>query len=703
MSIKDIERNRREWLETHRKYKLRRWDIFDYSVLDLIMEKYPTGKGDKLSYSDCIIMADTETSKKETTNHNHVVAWTISIRAFDLNICTLWGQKPSDFISCLKEILQHLKGDEVFVYFHNLQYDYVFLRKFLYKAFGYPESQLNTKPHYPIYIKMGRLVLKDSLILAQRSLDKWSIDMDVEHKKAMGKWDYDKLRNQCDLLTDDELEYIEHDTLAGVECIQKMINELGKNIRTIPYTATGIPREDVRKIGIKNRAKDRFNRQKLTLEQYLIMEQVFHGGYTHANRFYIERVIKEDTHGIIKAFDFSSSYPYVMLTSPMPMEKFHKEERRYKISEIEAISDKYACVFKLIMVDVTLKDKFNPMPYLQSSKAIKTVNPYIDNGRILAADYVEIYLNEIDVKIIREQYHFSSTCVDVNIAKKALLPKWFRDYIFKCFVDKTKLKGGDPVAYSIAKSKLNSLFGMSCQSNIKPEIEEDYISGKYTTRHDVSKDVLYDKYTSKWSCILPFQWGAYITSWSAYNLFQLGKCCGTWLYSDTDSCYGFDWDIQKVDEYNNKCIEAVKNAGYHGVEYNGKTYHLGVAELDGVYSEFVTCGAKRYAVKKKDSGEIKITVAGVPKKKGSAQLKSLEDFKAGFIFDGEKTGKLTHTYIYVDDIYVDESGNETGDSIDLTPCDYLLDSVYTVNFDNMYDEKIAIQVYEDIENERLFI
>ena len=66
-------------------------------------------------------------------------------------------------------------------------------------------------------------------------------DMQVDHLKSTGKWDYNKLRTQHDTLSSDELEYIEHDTLAGVECIDKTIQALNKKIWSLPYTATRIP------------------------------------------------------------------------------------------------------------------------------------------------------------------------------------------------------------------------------------------------------------------------------------------------------------------------------------------------------------------------------------------------------------------------------------------------------------------------------
>ena len=65
----------------------------------------------------------------------------------------------------------------------------------------------------------------------------------------------------------------------------------------------------------------------------------------------------------------------------------------------------------------------------------------------------------------------------------------------------------------------------------------------------------------------------------------------------------------------------------HEVENNEQVY---------TYEEFITQGAKKYAVK--ENNEIKITVAGVPKK-GAKALHKLDDFKDDFVFDYKDTGK----------------------------------------------------------------
>lgn len=136
--------------------------------------------------------------------------------------------------------------------------------------------------------------------------------------------------------------------------------------------------------------------------------------------------------------------------------------------------------------------------------------------------------------------------------------------------------------------------------------------------------------------------------------------------------------------YNDNALKLLRDNGYDKIEIQGHTFILGAAELDGEYSQFKTMGSKRYLVRKKD-GELKLTVAGVPKKTGVKCLKnSFDNFKTGFVFRGDQTGKKEHTYITVPEIYIDEWGNETGDSINLSPADYTLDS--TDSFDWYFNE-----------------
>ena len=714
----ELEKVRYRWVHSHVKYKMYHWIDFDYSVLNNIMYTRRSGRGQNDTWADVIIMADTETSKKYKRKEgpNHVVAWTISVRFFDMNICTLYGHRPDTFCDCLQEIRENIPGDRFILFFHNLPYDWCFLRRFIFQKFGEPKKQLNIKNHYPLFINLENgIQIRDSLMLSQRSLDKWAKDLQVEHQKAKGKWDYDKIRTQHENFTQDELEYIEHDTLAGVECIDKTLKALNKHIYSIPYTATGIPREEVRKRGNAAAAKDFFNMHFLTYEQYKKLELVFHGGYTHANRHLIDEVIDD----ITSCYDFASSYPFVLLSERYPVEKF-TPYADCKLKDIVNSKDNTAFMFKLILYRPKLKNDFIPMPVLQYSKCVQDINVVVDNGRILKADYIEIYLNEIDASIVLDQYDFEGDyCVEVEGAHKDYLPRWFTDYIFELFTDKCRLKKTkkeDPVSYALKKAELNSLYGLTVQKSIKTQIDEvyaDYIdeegkehkSGDYETNDSINEEAQYKKYLENKGNILLFSWGCWCTSYAMYNLFQLSKCIDDtdtvshWIYSDTDSIYSDNWNEDKVNEYNEKAKEKLRANNYGPAVVDGKEYWLGIAEHDpdeDEYTEYKVLGAKRYCGRNKTDKELHITVAGVPKKGAICLHDDIRNFTKGFIFSGSVTGKLTHTYYMTDDIYTDNKGNLTGDSINLTPCDYLLDDVKLEDPEwwSLFDEEVEVQVYE---------
>ena len=75
---------------------------------------------------------------------------------------------------------------------------------------------------------------------------------------------------------------------------------------------------------------------------------------------------------------------------------------------------------------------------------------------------------------------------------------------------------------------------------------------------------------------------------------------------------------------------------------------LGLFELEkedyqkNSYLEFITQGAKKYAVKL--DNKIKITVSGVPKK-ASVSLKDLNDFRDNYVFRYEDTNKKMLMYL----------------------------------------------------------
>ena len=692
MTYKELYDRREKYFEGH-EYACVFYRDFDFKVLEKIMYVRRPGRNSTL-FSDCVMMLDTETSKSDPDQiaENHLVAWSLSIRAFHKNICTLYGHRPSECIDCLNRIMEHLPGDRHIFYVFNLGYDWIFLRKFLIDAYDIPDHQLNTKSYYPIYIEFENgLILRDALCLAQRKLEKWAEDMNVEHQKAVGSWDYDMIRNQDHIFTEEEIHYIENDTLAGVECLDALMQSLNKKIYNMPWTATGIPRQEIRKRGISNHGHERFLRNLLTYEQQKIMQMVFHGGYTHGNRLYYNDTVR----GTIDCYDFASSYPYVMLSEKFPCEKFNKMP---DCSMQDILNDPYnAYMFKLIMYDVELYDYMDPIPTLQFSKCTKIINAEVDNGRVLECSYAEIWLNEVDLSVIASQYKIGRhICVNVYAAYKDYLPKWFTDYVYEQFEQKTRLKGGDRVLYSVAKGRLNSLYGMTVQRPVPYTLVENYITGEYELEQ-MDPEAEYEKYAKKHNNVLNYQIGCWVTSYAFRNVMALSSCCtkaehGIWLYTDTDSCYGLGWDMDRLTRYNEICKKKLEANGYGPVIHNGREYWPGVAEHDGRYTEFKVIHAKCYCGRSAEDGKLHITVAGVPKNGVEVLDDKIENFRPGCIFPGTLTGKKTYTYFFKKDIRIDEHGNEIGDSIDLSPCDYLLSPVFS--WDDFTKEYVEVPFYE---------
>lgn len=165
-----------------------------------------------------------------------------------------------------------------------------------------------------------------------------------------------------------------------------------------------------------------------------------------------------------------------------------------------------------------------------------------------------------------------------------------------------------------------------------------------------------------------------------------------WLYSDTDSIYSDRWNENRVRMYNELCKMKLQDNGYGPVIIGDKEYWLGIAEDDKECIEFKSLGAKRYAYRLPDES-LHITVAGVPKKGVICLEDDINNFTRDMIFDGERTGKKAHYYIYSPDgIHIDEDGNEIGDSIDLQPCDYRLDQTEQWSF--LEEHEICIPSHE---------
>lgn len=694
------------------EYSVKYWADFDFSIFSKCPVSQARGKK-KTKLNELFIMLDTETSKsgedeykvvrgqkKYKLNPNYVVAWSMAINVYGMDIVTVYGDSPEQIAPFIEQMHNSLKGNKTIIYCHFLGYDFAFLQRFFIESWGYPSNQLNTRPHYPISIEFSNGInFRDSLILAQTGIEKWAADLQAENGKAVGKWDYDKIRHQHEPFTDDEIKYIECDVLAGVECLSIMRKNLQSSYSAMPFTKTGIVRNAAREAGRP------FDAHKQAVKYYRdgyivykMLEELYHGGYTHANRHITGWTIE----GKIECYDFSSSYLFTLLCEKYPCEHFAQYNGEVTINTILTACDRFAFIFKFRANHVRLKNRAEPFPVLQLYKMRRCVDVVVDNGRILEAGYIEFLCNDVDFSMIVSQYEWKDydiTCV--YRASKRYLPMWLRQFIFDKYKAKCELKGGDPVEYALSKSAANSIYGMTVQHLMQNSIIQNYDTGEYTTEyHDTEED--FNKAVKKRGTFLFYGWGCYCTSFAMKNVIMLSHCVNdreySALYTDTDSCYSDNWNYEAIEQYNILCKAKLRAAGFDSVTVNGREFVLGCAEKDGEYTQFRVLGSKRYCCRKLD-GTLKITVAGVPKKKGAICLKNdIENFKSGFVFDGETTGKLTHIYQYVNSIYQNEHGDLISDSVNLVPCDYLLDEAIEYKIEKMGDMEINIQVFNDEES-----
>ena len=405
---------------------------------------------------------------------------------------------------------------------------------------------------------------------------------------------------------------------------------------------------------------------------YNILVASFQGGYTHASYMYADEVLKN-----VDSYDETSAYPYVMVTHKYPSTKFQKCNIKTKDDMVKNFA--YLLYIKFSNIKSKLYNNF-----ISSSKCINLRGAVYDNGRIIKADSFEMYLTDVDFYLYLESYEFDYEIIEAYYSVYNYLPLKYINFILDKYVIKTEYKNveGKEIEYNLEKQKFNALYGMTVTNNIKDEVVfENNIWSEIELTNDEIEEKLKDEEKKGF---LSFAYGVWVTAWSRKNLLMnVIKLDKYVVYCDTDSIklvQGYDKSI--LEHYN----ETVKNrinfvskklgidiSRFAPKDKKGNTHMLGLFEYekeeyqDYSYKEFITQGAKKYAVKEqvlnKDTKEleekIKITVAGVPKS-GAKALKDLKDFKDGLIFRFKDTNK--NLLVYADNqeefILTDYLGNK---------------------------------------------
>lgn len=598
------------------------------------------------------------------------------------------------------------------VYVHNLSYEFQWLHKYFewHKVF----SVDSRKPLYAITsngieFRCSYLLSGYSLEVLGENLTKYKVN------KKVGDLDYRLVRHCQTPLTEKEWGYILNDGLVVMAHIQEEIERLG-DITQIPLTKTGYVRNLCKENCLKGLGRfgyvSMMKGLTLTAEQYKQLKYTYMGGFTHANVKFVNKLLNN-----VDSFDFTSSYPAVMVSEYYPMSRPFP----YKIKDEDdfiCMLKNFCCMFTVRFTNIRASVDFEN--YISYSKCLECEHYIINNGRIVEADTLTICLTEQDFFIITQMYIWDDMDIsNFHYFYKGYLPKEIVSTIMDLYKNKTELKGvpDKEVEYLISKGMINSVYGM-CVTDI---CRDEVVYGNKTwsvEKANIEQQI--EKYNSNRERVLFYAWGVWVTAYARKNLFTgILEFKEDYIYSDTDSLKVMNTakHMDYIKQYNTNIMNKIYAClDHHGLPrelaspktIKGVSKPLGVWDFEGTYDKFKTLGAKRYMVEK--NGELEITIAGVNKKAGARYLKHkygnndsvFDNFADGLEFPAEYdkngvvdngSGKLCHTYIddYIGGEVIDYLGNKSYYSEQSSI--HMENTEYTLGLDAMFRKMIL--GYED--------
>ena len=659
-----------------------------YTVIDNIKPFVKYAYAEKKKYFNMPCSFDIETSSFYNAEHEKVAImyeWTLGLYGF-----VIVGRTWQEFQMCLETIVKCLDitpEKHLIIYVHNLAFEFGFIQyRFTWdKVFAIDSRK-------PIYaITDSGIEFRCSYLLSGYSLEKLGDELQTyEVKKLVGALDYEKLRHSSTPMSDKEISYCVNDVKVVMAYIAERIKEAG-NIARIPLTKSGYVRTYCRnscfyedgkpkKKSFKRwRYMDMMKGLKLCADEYKQLKRAFQGGFTHANPFYSGKVMENVT-----SYDFTSSYPAVMLSERFPMSSgqlVHIQSRE----QFERNLRLYCCLFDVHFIG--LQSQLWQDSYISQSRCWGVERAVINNGRIVSADSLYTTVTEQDYLIISKFYTWEKIEIGTfRRYRKDYFPTDFVKAILKLYQDKTTLKGvdGKEVEYLKSKEMLNSCYGMAVTDIVRDEhpFTDHWLTADEMPQTDVEKAIA--KYNGGRGRFLFYPWGVWVTAYARRNLFTgIVEFGDDYVYSDTDSIKAINAErhmayIEKYNEYIRNRLYAAMD--HHGLPHEaiepetkeGKKKCLGVWDFDGHYEKFKTLGAKRYLVqyaadprnKKKDYHKVQLTVSGLNKQKCIPWMlekwgDSIWDhFNDGLYVPQEHTGKMTHTYIdeHRDGVLIDYTG-----------------------------------------------
>lgn len=584
---------------------------------------------------------------------------------------------------------------KMIIFDHNLSYEYGFWKD-LWKVI--PDRCFALDGHHPVTIcTEDGFVFRDSYKMTNMSLETLTKDWSPKWKKDKELIDYSELRTPYTELTDNVYVYSALDVLSLSDAIEPFLQARDERIWTKCPTSTSFIRKDLKKeigVGVKKRTPQQHNYfkvlewQKIDADIYKMLMRLARGGNTHANRAITGQLLRNVCH-----FDITSSYPAQMVCYPeFPIGEWMDLEPGTEMDTIELFERNGLCTMFDLVLDAPRLKKGVPVPYISTSKmTILKGSGMIatDNGRYMdGLDRIRITIFGMEWPIIKAQYDFDdAVLLRGYFCRKGYLPDIIRNFVLKFYAKKTELKNvqGQEIEYMLNKIGCNSIFGL-CYTNPYRDLWQITQEGIILKDPEDLSEFL-EKYQKSISYFTCYSWGCAVACLGRIFLQRMIDACNIYdddgniigsdfCYCDTDSIFALHPEVvrPKIRALEEEIKAFQRQCGLELTYYDikGRPHELGGIDEEPM-CDFRTYGAKKYATV--EDGELKCTIAGVPKKAGGRIIGSLENFRLGLNFKGSETGKQCLWHNEAPDFKIhDEQGREIEihSNVAMLPVDYLL-------------------------------
>ena len=476
----------------------------------------------KIAYYQIPCSLDIETSSFVKNGEKKA---TMYIGAIDINHVIYFFRSWNELIEVMDALYEFFRlsdNKRLLIYVHNLSYEFQFMRKWFAwdKVFALSEREV-------VYAITNGFEFRCSYKLSGYSLSNLAKIRKLPIKKLDEDYDYKLLRTSESELKEDVYKYLTNDVEIIIYYIEQLLKE-EKEISLIPLTKTQYVRRYTRNQCNSFKYKKLIKNLEIDVEEYSYLKKAFAGGFTHANILNSNKVFEN-----VSSYDFTSSYPAVMISEKFPMSSSEKIDNPSDEIVEESVKN-YCCIIELKLYNV--ESKFIADNPLSLSKCNIVGKKEIDNGRIMSADYIETVITEQDLFTIKEFYKIEKIeYVKIYRYIKNYLPTEFIKAILDLYKIKTELKGVEDreTEYLNSKEMLNSEYGMTVTDILRDTIEyknDEWGIGEM----DIEEQI--DKYNNKYDRFMFYPWGVWVTAYARRNLFSaILELKGDYIYSDTDS------------------------------------------------------------------------------------------------------------------------------------------------------------------------